>query len=213
MPAFHRRSMIRLAAVGAAALALGFGVASCKKNGETAAGDMSMGSADAAVTVVEYASVTCSHCARWNEEVFPAFKAKYIDTGKVRYVFREFPTPPMEVATAGFLVARCAGDDKYFQVVDAIMRSQQEMFGSGDTSNARPVLLRIARSAGLTEQQFDACVTNEDAIRDLEERVQAGVAAGVDSTPYFQVDGRRVGAGEASMADFDAAIQPLLAGG
>ncbi|MDB5447797.1 MAG: dsbA, partial [Phenylobacterium sp.] len=107
---FSRRILI--AAAAAAALAL----AGCHKSGAagSAQGDMSLGPPDAKVKVVEYASASCSHCARFNNEVFPAFKAKYVDTGKVNYTLREFLTPPEEVAAAGFLLARCAGKDKYF---------------------------------------------------------------------------------------------------
>ncbi|HYE41751.1 MAG TPA: DsbA family protein [Caulobacteraceae bacterium] len=194
-----RRTMI-LAAAASAALAL----AACggaKDGAASAEGDMSMGRADAPVTVVEYASVTCSHCAAWNEEVFPAFKAKYIDTGQVRYVFREFPTAPAQVAAAGFLVARCAGDDKYFQVVDAIMRGQRAIF-EGD---ARGVLLRTAQSAGMTEEQFNACVTDEKALQALNKRVEAGVKAGVQSTPSFVVNGKMY-EGAQPLAALDAAI-------
>ena len=78
------------------------------------------------VTVVEYASVTCPHCALWQKNTWPAFKAKYVDTNKVRYVFRELPTGPVNVAVAGFMIARCAGEDKYFDVVHNIMASQGE---------------------------------------------------------------------------------------
>ena len=194
-----RRTMI-LAAAASAALAL----AACTggKDGQAAAeGDMSMGKADAPVTVVEYASVTCTHCAAWNEEVFPAFKAKYIDTGQVRYVFREFPTAPAQIAAAGCLVARCAGDDKYFQVVDAIMRGQREMF-EGD---ARGVLLRTAQSAGMTEEQFNACVTDEKALQALNKRVEVAVKAGVQSTPSFVINGKMY-EGAQPLAQLDAAI-------
>src|SRR5690606_7904485 len=83
-------------------------------------GDMAIGPAKAKVTVIEYASVTCSHCADWSTNVFPAFKQKFVDTGRVRFVLRELPTQPPELATAGFLVARCAGPAKYFTVVDAL---------------------------------------------------------------------------------------------
>jgi len=201
MRAVVRRSVI----LAAAALAL----AACGgKGSKQAEGDMVMGRADAPVTVVEYASVTCGHCAAWNEEVFPEFKKKYVDTGKVRYVFREFLTPPQEVAAAGFLVARCAGDDKYFQVVDAIMRSQREMYESGD---ARGTLLRVAQSAGMTEDQFNKCVTDEAALKDLNARVEKGMKDGISSTPTFVIDGKQL-VGAQPMAELDAAIQPKLAG-
>ena len=170
--------------------------------------EMSMGAPNAKVTVVEYASDTCSHCARFNAEVFPAFKAKYIDTGKVRYVFREFLTEPIQVSAAGFLVARCAGKDKYFQVVDAEFRGQAQMFATGD---AHGVLLNIAKSAGLSEPQFNACVQNEAALKALSDRVQhAEQVDHITGTPTLLVNGKQLGAGEVTMAQLDGAIQPLL---
>src|SRR6201999_4058018 len=100
------------------------------KGGAAGGGDnanaatMDLGNPNAKVTVEEWASVTCPHCAAFNEEVFPGFKAKYVDTGKVHYISHEFLPPPTQVAAAGFLVARCAGKDKYFNVTDAIFHSQ-----------------------------------------------------------------------------------------
>ena len=119
------RNLFTLIAGVAAALTL----AACQKTAATAvtAQDMAMGSPTAKVTMIEYASVSCPHCAKWNNEVFPAFKAKYVDTGKVRYIAREALTGDPAIAAAGFLTARCAGKDKYFQVVDAIYRGQEEM--------------------------------------------------------------------------------------
>ncbi len=204
-----RPTVRRLALLLAAASLL----AACHKGAASAgdamtAPDMSMGSAAAKVTVAEYASVTCSHCARFNQDVFPAFKAKYVDTGKVRYVFHEFLTPPEQVSAAGFLLARCAGKDKYFQVVDAIFRAQPEMFSTGD---AHGVLLRIAQSAGLSEAQFNACVQNEASLKALASRVQtAEDQAHIEATPSFLVNGKQLPPGEKSMAELDAAIQPLL---
>ena len=170
--------------------------------------EMGMGNPAAKVTVTEYASDTCSHCADFNAKTFPAFKAKYIDTGKVHYVFREFLTPPEQVSAAGFLLARCAGKDKYFQVVDAIFRAQPEMFFTGD---AHGVLLRIAQSAGLSEAQFNACVQNEASLKALAGRVQAAQdQAHIEGTPTFLVNGKTLPPGEKSMADLDAALRPLV---
>lgn len=195
------RTTRRIFLAAAAALSL----AACDNGGATAAeGDMSLGRADAPVTVVEYASVTCGACAAFNEQVFPAFKKKYVDTGQVRYVLREFLTPPAEVAAAGFLVARCAGEDRYFDVVDAIFRNQQAMFAGGG-ANIRPTLLRIAQSAGLTEQQFNACVSDQAALEALNERVEAGVDAGINATPTFVINGRTL-EGAPTLANLDAAV-------
>jgi protein-disulfide isomerase len=175
-------------------------------------GDMAMGAPEGAkVTVVEYASPTCPHCALWQENTWPAFKAAYVDTNKVRYVFRELPTPPAEVAAAGFLLARCAGPDQYFDVIHAIMESQKE-WGAG--GNPRDSLIRIAGGVGIDETEFTACVTNPDAIAALEARVKAATDAGVINTPTFFVNGRQVSSlgGEGTvMADLAPAIEAELA--
>lgn len=198
--------MLAGAALAAAVLML----AACGGgSGKTPAeGDMALGAAEGAkVTVVEYASVTCGACAQWHSEVWPAFKAKYVDTNKVRFVFREFPTPPAEVSVAGFLVARCAGSDQYFDVVGKIMDAQPELFGG---TPPRDVLVRIAREAGLSEQQFTQCVTNPEAVAAAEARSQAARAAGVTGTPTFQVNGRLVA--DRSLSGLSAVIDPLLTG-
>jgi protein-disulfide isomerase len=197
---FSRRSLIAVVA------AAGLTVAGCHKGGVNgpAQGDMSLGKDDAKVQVVEYASASCSHCARFNNTVFPAFKAKYIDTGKVHYTLKEFLTPPEEVAAAGFLVARCAGKDKYFTVLDAIYKNQAEMFQTGDF---RGVLLRIAQSVGMTEDQFNKCVSDPEALKALNARVQRAVNDDkVTGTPTFFVNGKNVAQGEVTLAQLDAAI-------
>lgn len=202
-------SMSRRAATTGAALAAMMALAGCSgaSNGAAAEGDMSMGAAEGAkVTVIEYASVTCSHCAAWQEEVYPAFKAKYIDTNKIRYTFREFPTPPVEIAAAGFLLARCAGEDKYFPVIHEIMASQREFFGG---TPPRTVLLRIAGGAGLSEDQFKACVTDRDATAALDKRVKAGIDAGVSGTPTFFVNGEKVA--DSSLTGLSEKIDAALA--
>ncbi len=196
----------RLALAAAAALAL----AACSKGGGGAvsADEMSMGNPNAKVTVVEYASVACPHCAAFNNEVFPEFKKKYIDTGKVRYVAREALTGDATVAAAGFLLARCAGKDKYFQVTDAIYRAQTDMYQSGDVHGT---LLRIARTAGLSEDQFNKCVSDEKAQRALAQRVDKfSKQDDVTGTPAFIINGKKLKEGEVSMDQLDAAIQPLL---
>jgi len=167
--------------------------------------DMTLGNPRAKVTVVEYASASCPHCAHFNNEVFPAFKAKYIDTGRINYVFREFLTPPQEVAAASFLIARCAGKDKYFSVLDSIFRGQEQMYQSGDIKGS---LLHAAREAGMTEAQFDACLTNEAAGDALNARVQRYVKEdGINSTPTFVINGKKLDLNTpATLASLDAAI-------
>jgi protein-disulfide isomerase len=167
--------------------------------------DFSLGSAKAKVHVVEYASLSCPHCARFNAEVFPAFKAKYVDTGKVRYTLREVLTPPAEVAAAGFLLARCAGPApaSYFKVVDEVFRSQSR-WQEGQT--VLPILLQIGRDNGLSEAQVQACIHDKAAIAALEARVGRAIDAGVEGTPTFFVNGRKIAEGEVTLKQLDAAV-------
>lgn len=205
---FKFASMSRRAAVTGAALVAMATLAGCSGGGSAATveGDMALGAPEGAkVTVVEYASVTCGHCAAWQSQVYPEFKAKYIDTNRVRYVFREFPTAPAPVAIAGFLVARCAGPDKYFDVIHEIMASQNEIF----TGAPRTVLLRIANGAGLSEEQFQQCVTDEEAIKAMDTRIKAALDAGITGTPYFVVNGEHVA--DSSLAGLSEKIDAALA--
>lgn len=183
--------------------------------GASAEGDMTLGAPEGAkVTVVEYASVTCHFCAAWQEQTWPAFKAAYIDTDKVHYIFREIPTPPAPVAVAGFLIARCAGEDKYFDVVHGIMASQAEWQAG---VNPRDTLFRVGNGAGLSNSQIEACITDEAAIAASEGRAEAARAAGVTGTPTFFVNGVKVetpgSQSGTSMADLSRAIEAELAKG
>ncbi|MFN3524254.1 MAG: DsbA family protein [Phenylobacterium sp.] len=198
MPKFNRRLLI----AAAAALAL----AGCSGGGAKGAseGDMSLGDPNAKVKVVEYASASCTHCASFAINVFPEFKAKYIDTGKVHYTLKEFLTPPNELAAAGFLIARCAGKDKYFTVLDGVFRNQAEMFTTGDM---RGGLLKVAQSAGMTEEQFNACVSDSEALKALNARVERAVKQDkITGTPTFFVNGKKIAEGEVTLAQLDAAI-------
>jgi protein-disulfide isomerase len=168
------------------------------------ADDMSLGRTDARVNVVEYASASCPHCARWNAEVFPVFRAKYVDTGKVRYTLKEYLTEPQAIAAAGFLLARCAGKDRYFPVLDAMFRSQDEMVQTGDV---RAVLARVAKApGGMTEAQLDACMRDTAAEKALAARADRHLHADkVTATPTFIINGQRV-EGEMTLPELDAAI-------
>lgn len=197
MRLFDRRFVLALG-VAATLAACGKGDAAVTSE------DMSLGNANAKVTVVEYASASCSHCAAWNEEVFPSFKAKYIDTGRVHYVFREFLTPPVELASAAFLLARCAGEDKYFSVVDAVFRAQPTMYSTGDI---RGELLRIANSAGMTEQQFTQCISDDEALKAMNNRIEKYARSEkITGTPTFVVNGKKMDSGEMTLAELDKAI-------
>ncbi len=197
MRAFSRLMLVVIAGLSVVACDAG------PKGGAVTDDEMVMGNPKAKVTVVEYASGSCSHCARFHTEVFPAFKAKYVDTGQVKYVFREFLTEPVQLAAAGFLTARCAGKDKYFSVLDGVFRSQQEIFATGDM---RGPLVRVAKSAGMTEEKFMACVSDEKALKALSARVEKfGKQDNITGTPTFIINGKKLD-GEQSMASLDAAI-------
>jgi protein-disulfide isomerase len=195
------RSLLTILAGLAAAIAL----AGCQKSVDKAESeDFSMGKATAPVTMIEYASVACPHCARWDAEVFPSFKAKYIDTGQVHYIAREALTGDPAIAAAGFLTARCAGKDKYFQVVEAIYRGQAEMASTGQPHQ---VLLNIARSAGLTDAQFESCIKDEKSLAALQARWDHYVKDfNITGTPTFVINGKVYDKGELSAAELDAAI-------
>jgi protein-disulfide isomerase len=196
--------MSRFRPLALAALAGALLLAACSRGPAPSAEDMTMGDPKAPVKMVEYASASCSHCATFNNTVFPEFKTKYIDTGKVHYTLKEFLTPPNELAAAGFLTARCAGKEKYFTVLDAIFRSQQEIFQTGDM---RGVLLRVAQSAGLTEAQFNACITDEEALKALNTRVDRAIKQDrITGTPAFFINGKSVGEGEISLAALEKAV-------
>src|SRR5258705_6567577 len=129
-----------------------------------AADDMSLGNPKAKIQVIEYASLSCPHCARFNAETFPAFKAKYIDTGKVRYTLKEFLTPPENVAAAGFLMARCAGPGEYFKVVDEGFRSQARW----QSGSIKPAPMEISAGKGVNEGQFHLCLSQPEAKKPLQ---------------------------------------------
>ena len=198
-----------------ASLVAAFTLASCQQGvTPVTSEDMILGNANAPVTVIEYASASCAHCARWNNDVFPQFRARYIDTGRVRYVYREFLTPPPAFAAASFLLARCAGRERYFQVLDAIYRAQASIYESGDVQGG---LLSIAQGAGMSRQQFEACIGDSQAMAALNRRVDGYQRRdGITGTPTFFVNGRKLD-GEQSLAQLDAAIaaasgQPAPAG-
>ncbi|HYC67551.1 thioredoxin domain-containing protein [Brevundimonas sp.] len=207
-------AMSRRAAMTAAALTAMVALAGCNSGGAGAAaeGDMAMGAPEGAkVTVVEYASVTCPHCAAWQDNTWEAFKTAYVDTNKVRYVFRELPTPPAPVAVAGFAVARCAGEDRYFQVVHELMSDQRAF-----VSDPRTTLMRVGNGVGLSEQEVQACITDEAALKAADDRAQAATKAGVTTTPAFFVNGTQVitpGGEGPSMEDLSKAIEAELAKG
>ncbi len=162
--------------------------------------DMSIGSQDAPNTIVEYASMTCPHCAQYDKIVFPEFKTKYIDTGKARLIFREFPLDGL--AARASMLARCAGPDRYFAMIDAMFQSQATWVVEGPEALDR--LLQLARQAGFSKEKFDECLADKELFKKIvDERQRAHDKFGVDSTPSFFVNGKRL-SGEHQLKDFEA---------
>jgi protein-disulfide isomerase len=147
-------------------------------------GDHVLGSANAPVTIIEYASMTCPHCAHFHETTYPELKEKYIDTGKVRFIFREFPLDML--ALAGSLLARCAGKDKYFPMIDTLFSQQKEWV----VQKPLEPMLGIARLAGFTQQSFDECLENQEMKAGIEENRTRAMQLGVNSTPTFFINGK-----------------------
>jgi protein-disulfide isomerase len=164
--------------------------------------DIIIGAADAPNTIVEYASMTCPHCAQFQTVVFPDLKKKYIDTGKVRYMLREFPLD--NLAAAAFMLARCSGNDRYYPMVDAMFSTQESWAAPG--TDAKEKLLQIARQAGISKDEFDKCLADKDLFgKIVKTREIANEKFQVDSTPTFFVNGKRL-KGDHQLKDFDVAL-------
>lgn len=167
--------------------------------------DIFIGKDDAKVTIVEYASMTCPHCRHFHETTLPQLTKKYIDSGKVRLVLREFPFDPR--ASAAFMLARCAGDDKYYAMVGALFQ-QQENWARAD--DAKAALLQLSRLAGFSQDSFDKCLTNQELLNQVNaSRERASKDFGVESTPTFFINGQRY-PGAMTIEQFSGIIDPLL---
>ncbi len=171
--------------------------------------DMVLGDDKAPVTIIEYASMTCPHCAHFQETTFPELKKRYIDAGKVRYIFREFPLDSL--AAAAFMLARCAGKDdksKYYAMIDTLF-SQQRQWA---VEKPLPPLLAIAKQAGFTEKTFETCLANQQVLDGIESVRQRAVKQfKVESTPTFFINGTKV-PGDISIEDMVKLIEPYLKG-
>jgi protein-disulfide isomerase len=192
----RRRLLAALA--GAAALAGGVAAAAAPTSS-----DMSLGNPKARVKVVEYASASCLHCAHFNNDVFPAFRKKYIDTGKVHYTLREMLTPPANFAAAAFVTARCAGPGRYFTVLDTVYRGLENLYEGGDPG---ALLTKAGAAGGLSKDKVQACLSDQAAAEALDARVAQAREAGVSATPTFFVNGKMVAQGAMTLPQLDAAI-------
>jgi protein-disulfide isomerase len=167
-------------------------------------GDVVLGSEKAPVTIVEYASMTCPHCAHFSETTFPELQKRYIDTGKVRFIFREFPLDAL--AAAGFMLARCGGKEKFMPIVETLFAKQHEWMVE------KPIepLREIAKQFGFTHQSFDECLANQkvlDGIQNVRDR--AAEKLGVNSTPTFFINGKKFN-GDQSIEAMTKEIDPYL---
>lgn len=171
------------------------------------AADRVLGRADAPVTVIEYASFTCTHCAHWTNDVLPDFKARYIDTGKVKLVFRDLPTQPVQVAATAAAIGRCAAPGKFFDVAHFFMAGQAAAFAKGNASDWYTGAIGVS---GRSQAEVETCLSDPATGESLQRDIEAAIAAGVSGTPTFFVNGARTT--DHSIETLSAAIDPLLKG-
>jgi protein-disulfide isomerase len=171
--------------------------------------DLAIGPDNAKVTIVEYASMTCGHCMHFHTKVFPEIKKKYVDTGKVRFIFREFPLDAR--AFAASMLARCAGPEKALSLIDALFHTQADW--AFVKTNPTPKLFEIAKQAGFTQESFDKCLTDQKLLDQLTAiHSRANETFGVNATPTFFINGKRLQAAP-NIEEFDKVLEPLLAQG
>lgn len=170
--------------------------------------DMVMGADKAPVTIIEYASLTCPHCAHFNEATFPQLKSEYIDKGLVKYIYRDFPLDRMALSAAE--IARCAGPERYFNFVDAIFRQQMTWADGKDPNAILANLKKLARQGGLSEQAADACL-NDKALQDavLAQSLTGEKEFKVDSTPTLIINGEKH-PGALSFEELQKILNPLV---
>jgi protein-disulfide isomerase len=165
-------------------------------------GERVLGSPNAPITVIEYASLTCPHCAHFQKEVFPRVKKELIDTGKIRFIVREFPIGHTSGAAA--IINRCAPEDKYFSLFNAFLLRQPEWV----SQEVRPdAIYSVAKSSGMSRETFDKCLTNQTIIDGLTKVKQRGRKFGVVGTPTFFANGRKA-QGTITFEEFKALLGP-----
>jgi protein-disulfide isomerase len=169
--------------------------------------DMSLGNADAPVTVIEYASLTCPHCASWHKQTWPKFNSSFVDSGKVNFIFREVYFDRYGLWAA--MVARCAGETRYFGLIDVLFENQAEWSRAGDDRAVVAEIFKIGRQAGMTDEEMDACIRNEAMAKAMVAAYQTNAGAdGIDSTPSFVVNGKKVN--YRTFDDFDRELAKLI---
>ena len=152
-------------------------------------GDFALGSEDAPVTVIEYASVACPHCAFWHNSTWHVVKEDFVDTGRVRFVMREMITGSAPLALVGFMTARCAPDDRYFDAIDLLFTQQSAIFEAAQSeSGARDEYVRIAGAVGISEEEFEACLSNEMVRGAVITAHEQAIEDGIQATPSFVIN-------------------------
>ncbi len=159
-------------------------------------GSVIIGNPDAKVELVEYASITCGHCKDFHVGVLSSIKKDYIATGKVRFVFQEFPTPPVEIALAGFALARCSGESGYVGALDDFFNNQDVIFEAGRAGTIGEELIAFGERNGIKEAGFEDCITNQNYRRAVSASVTYGQDQGVNSTPTLFLDGEKLESSE-----------------
>lgn len=171
--------------------------------------EMALGDPNAPVKVIEYMSMTCPHCAHFHETTFDAIKTKYVDTGKVYFVLREFPFPQDTASLAAFMLARCTTEDRYFPFVSTLLKQQRAWAAPAD-GDVRGAMLQMSKLAGFTQETFDACLTNAKLAGDVSAvRDRGAEEFGVQSTPTFLINGKAY-SGDMSVDTMSALIDSLL---
>lgn len=210
MMKLNRRAMIALAAAATAAMtpALAQETTTAATDAAAGPGDFSLGSADAKVKLVEYASFTCPHCAHFHETVYPQLKADFIDTGKVHFTLREVYFDRYGLWAA--LIARCGGEMKYYGIHDMLFAKQKEWAASEDPMQVVANLKTIGRAAGLEDAAMDACLNDQANAEALIKQFQTNFEAdGVEGTPTLFINGQKHG--NMDYADLKAIIEAELA--
>lgn len=213
--AISRRHVLAATAGAVGAVSLGvqfaanpaFAVEQAKLMADTGLPVLSAGPEDAKVTIVEYASMTCPHCARFHNDVYPKVKEKYVDTGKVRFIFREFPLDNLAAAAA--MLARCSGEGKTLPMISVLFSKIEDW--AFVRENPVPALFEIAKQAGFTKESFETCLKDQELLdKILAHRKVAAEDFGVKSTPTLFINGQKYD-GSPTIEGISEVVDPLLA--
>jgi protein-disulfide isomerase len=169
-------------------------------------GDMIQGSETAPITIVEYASLTCPHCRDFAAHTFPELKKRYIDTGKVRFIFREYALNDVDLLA--IVIARCAPKERYFPLVETLYEKQDVWA----VNNPVAPLMTIAKQAGFTDESFKACASNQQLIEGVKAQREAAGKLGVNSTPTLFINGEKHPGGM-TIEEMEKVMQPYLKAG